>query len=461
MPKKNNNLQRGLISGIIMIFIVAGLLLLNSLVSRLDWKYDLTREKLYTLSEQTKEIINNLDQKINIYALFSPEDNNNLIMKNLLEDYKSENINLEYKNPEKYPEFAKTYETDGNKISEQSIIVASEKKFKVIDSSSLVSYEYDYSDMSNFKKKIKSIDLEPEVTNAIRYVTSDTVPVIYKLIGHGEKDLTQSYKKQISLANYEIKDLNLILEQKIPDDCEIIFITTPEKDWTDQESDLIEKFLLNKSGVFFMDYSERFNNITRVAKKFGFEFGHTIILEDSSENFIGNNNAYLVPNYAGHSITHNLEEKKYKLLITFCQNIFVDKAQEDKIKIILESSKNSFGKINLRSNLIDDGDPVGPLNIAIAREENKAKLVAVGSESLLDENINSYIAGTNCDFVISVINWLSGDQEVIYIPVKTHEATRVNFNHRESLILALFSIIILPLSLFLAGIFVIRSRRLK
>ena len=162
-----------------------------------------------------------------------------LITTKLIEQYKTKNINVEYKDTEKYPDFVKKFETT-DQISPNSIIVSGENKYKVIDFNDLVSYDYDY---STFQTKVKSIDVEPELTNAIRYVTSNQTPVIYKLIGHGEQNLNEDYKKQIELANYEIKDLDLIGQTKIPDDYKIIFITTPQRDWTQEEMQAIDKFL--------------------------------------------------------------------------------------------------------------------------------------------------------------------------------------------------------------------------
>lgn len=453
----NKKLKYGAISSVSIIIIAVVLTCVNMFANKFDIKYDLTKEKLYTISEQTKKIINGLNQKINIYVL-SAEDKNNLIMNKLIDQYKSKNIKVEYKDPEKFPQFTSKYESQ-EKISPNSIIIETEKKFKVIDANDLVSYDYDY---VTYQTKIKSIDVEPQITNAIRYITSSHTPVIYKLIGHNEQDLDESYKKQIELANYQIKDLDLITEQKIPDDCKILFITTPQRDWTSEESLAIDNFFSTGNALIFMDYTnEHFPNMINTIKKYGFEFANSIIVESNSKNFAGNNNTYLIPNYTDNEICYTLAEKKYKLLVPICRSILIN--DNEKVRTLLESSKNSYGKVNLNSSTIskESKDLPGPLNIAVYCENEKSKIIAVGSTSILDKNINSYIGGSNCDFVINSINNLTGEQENLYIPPKTHETNRINFTHKEIMIISAISIIILPSLVFFIGAVIIKKRNAK
>jgi ABC-type uncharacterized transport system involved in gliding motility, auxiliary component len=450
-------IKYGLKSSITILIVIAFLICLNLFVNKFDLKYDLTKEKLYTVSEQTKKIIDNVNQKINIYVLASKE-NTNLITTKLIEQYKTKNINVEYKDTEKYPDFVKKFETT-DQISPNSIIVSGENKYKVIDFNDLVSYDYDY---STFQTKVKSIDVEPELTNAIRYVTSNQTPVIYKLIGHGEQNLNEDYKKQIELANYEIKDLDLIGQTKIPDDCKIIFITTPQRDWTQEEMQAIDKFLQDGSAIFCIDYvKDEFINMTSLMKKYNFEFGKSIIIENNSSNFTGNNNLYLIPNYTENEISHEFEEKHYKLLVPFCQNIFIN--DDENIKALLESSDNSYGKTNLESQSItkEANDIDGPLNIAVLAEKENSKIIAIGSTSILDSNINSYVGGTNCDFIISSINYLNGQSDNLYIPPKTHETNHINFTQKQIILISTASTLLFPCIIFIIGIVIIRKRRQK
>lgn len=449
----NKKIKYGTFSVLSIIFFIVTLVCINLLANKFDLKFDLTKDKLYTICNETKKVINNLNEKIDIYFLANESDQNKIVA-NLVNQYKSKNIKVEYKDLDKYPNFANKYETD-EKIPSGSIIVAGTKKFKVIKPEDIVTYDYDY---LTFKQKIDSINVESEITNAINFVTKNYTPVIYRLIGHNELEF--DYQKQFT--NYKLQDLDLIIEQKIPDDCKILLITTPQRDWTTEEASLIDKYLASSSAIIFMDYTNKdLPNMTNVIKKYGFEFGNSIIIEKNNKNFAANNNAYLIPNFTSNELSQSIAEKKYRLLIPLCRNIFIN--DTEKIEVLLESSNVSYGKTNLNSTTIEkeSGDLNGPLNIAIFRQDDKSKIIAVGATSILDTKINSYIDGGNFDFVMSAINKLNGKEEAIYIPPKTHDTQKIIFTHRQTMLISIMYLIILPAIIFFIGIIVIRNRHNK
>ena len=448
------------------------LIAINLFFNKLDIKYDMTKEKIYMLSDQTKKIINNLDQKINIYILASPSEKNSSkeasFINNISSQYKSKNIAIKYKDPEKNPDFINKYKQDQDqKIFDNSIIVQSQKKYKLIEPDKLFSYDYSF-DYETFSQKaeLKNINVEPEISNAISYVISDYTPKIYKLIGHGENDLNENYKRQIESSNYEIQDLNLITSQKIPDDCKILFMTTPEKDFTSQEVELINNFLDSGSAIIFMNIVNKdLPNLKSLTKKYGFEFNNFILIENNANNYIANNNFYLLPNYTENNICQTLEAKNYKLLIPYGQNIFIDQAQKDNIQSLLLTSNNSYAKNSQNNNLNkiqkEKNDPTGPLDLAIYYINNKTKIIAVGSESILDDETNKYIGGTNLDFIISSINNLNDEAKNIYIAPKDYGVSRVNFTQNQANIIAITSSFIFPAIIFISGILILKSRKSK
>ena len=453
---KGFKIKRGFYSVFFVFFFVAVLVLANLIIENYDFKYDLTEEKFYSLSEQSLKIINDLKEKINIYVLSAPEENNFMVNK-LLEKYKSKNINLEYKSQEKVSVFKKKFE-NGGEIPDGSIIVEAKNKFKIIKPEDFFEYDFDY---ANLQQQLKGINIEPEITNAIYYVTNDFSPKIYKLIGHGEENLNDIYKKQIEFAGYELKDLDLLNEKKVPDDCEILFITTPEKDWTEQEKNLIDDYLSRHSAIIFMDLTNKsFENLNALTKKYGFEFKNNLVIENSGENFLRDYKTHLIPNYTQNEICDKLQDKKYKLLIPFCQHIFIN--QDENIKVLLESSKYSYAKINPDSKNIEKekNDLSGPLNLAISYSKDKTKIIAVGSKYILEPETNNFVRGSNLDFLISALNNLCANKnKSLYVPPKNYDKKYISFTHNQALIISVTSIIIIPLIIFVVGVIIIKKRQ--
>ena len=56
------------------------------------------------------------------------------------------------------------------------------------------------------------------------------LPVLYTLDGHGEKDLDASIREDIEKANIEIRSLNLLTEESVPEDTACLMINSPATD---------------------------------------------------------------------------------------------------------------------------------------------------------------------------------------------------------------------------------------
>jgi hypothetical protein len=456
----NKKEKRVYSSVLFILFLAIALIFTNKIVEKFNIQKDLTTEKLYSLDKQTIKILKSLDKKINIYIL---NDKNNLsnIEKNLLDQYKSHSnkINLEFKSEEQSLKIGEKFGIS-DQIPKGSLIIESNKKYKIINYDDLYTSEYSMFGEEN----VKSIDIEPEITNAIRYLISENTPIIYNLIGHNENNLGNDFKKQIELANFEIKNLNLITDQEIPSDCKILIITTPERDFTLKETELIKKYLYNSGSLLIANgiSYKKLVNLNNIFKDFGFEFDNKLVLENNKSNYISNGNAYLLPDFVGDDITNPLEEKEYNILMPICQNIIIFNNEDKNIKKILTSSKNSYAKKNLDSKIIsqEKDDLVGPFNLAIKFDSNKTKIIAISTSELLNDSVAAAMPGSNHDFIISSLNFLNdGKKNDLYIPPKTKERESIVFDQSQVILINLSTIILFPGLIFLSGIYVLNLRK--
>lgn len=134
---------------------------------------------------------------------------------NLLSRYKDESkhIKVEVKDPVVNPKFASEYTTDD--LASNSLIVVCGDRNKVINYNDMYSSSVDY---NTWQQTTTGFDGEGQITSAIGYVTSEDLPIMYTLSGHGEKDLDSSFKEDIQKANIDIKELNLLTDGKVPDE---------------------------------------------------------------------------------------------------------------------------------------------------------------------------------------------------------------------------------------------------
>ena len=121
---KGRNFKQGLYSSFVALFVVAIVILFNLFVGQLNLKVDLTKEEVYTLTDATRELAENLTDEIEIYYLVKEGEEYD-VLKNVVEQYdKLPNITSIWKDPELYPQFAAQYTSEqlqGNRSEERRV----------------------------------------------------------------------------------------------------------------------------------------------------------------------------------------------------------------------------------------------------------------------------------------------------------------------------------------------------
>ena len=111
-------------------------------------------------------------------------------------------------------------------------------------------------DYNTFSYQTTGFDGEGQITSAIAYVTSENLPVLYTLEGHGEQELDSTIKEDIEKANMEIKSLNLLTEGSVPEDASCLLIDAPTTDISENEKTALIEYLENGGkAMIFSDYT--------------------------------------------------------------------------------------------------------------------------------------------------------------------------------------------------------------
>ena len=164
----------------LVVVMTAVVVFVNILVAEMpaNWTvWDLTSQKLYSVTDRTKEFLKTVDEPVTIYVIVD-KDTEDTTLGQLLQNYDalSDNITVEYVNPSVNPRFHTQY-TDEN-ISVNSLIVVSEKRSKVINYSNVYETTMDY---NTWTSSTTGFDGEGQITSALDYVISEEMPKIYML----------------------------------------------------------------------------------------------------------------------------------------------------------------------------------------------------------------------------------------------------------------------------------------
>ena len=176
-------LQGGSYSLVITAVVLALLIVVNILVSILPTpmtQYDISAAKLYSITSNTKVVVNALQEDVTIYWIVQSGKEDQII-ENLLGKYESlsDHIQVVKKNPDVYPTFAQQY-TDETAENNSLVVECG-------DRSRFISYDDIYlqeADMTTYSYNT-SFDGEGAITSAIDYVVNEEQPQIYVLEGHG------------------------------------------------------------------------------------------------------------------------------------------------------------------------------------------------------------------------------------------------------------------------------------
>jgi len=443
--------------------VIAILVVLNLIVGELGWEVDLTKNKIYSISDQTNKILDNLQKDINIYVLQEPGKEDRLVSI-ILNKYseRSKKVKIEYRDPVKYPQFAKKYSTGGEDVIEGSIVVESGNKFRLISPWDLANYGYS----ATGQPQVESLAIEQRVTSAINYVTSDKNPVIYALKGHGEDDVSEEVKKQIEYNNYTIQDLNLQLKDAQIDSEGALLIVSPEKDILPDEAQKIKSFLANGGkAIFLMDINPNdMPNLQAILNSYGVGLQKVIIIE-GDPNYAANNALYLFPEMGSHQIMSPLKTGNFPVFIPVAQGIEIlnIKKASTTITPLLKTSEKSWGKTNLQATTIqkEPGDLEGPFNVAVAisdsiGEKNTKIVVVANSVFASSEFVEN---GGNMDFLMNSINWMEDREDNIAISPKSLNTGYLNINALQRLLFSGIVVILIPLSIIIYGVVVWLRRR--
>jgi ABC-type uncharacterized transport system involved in gliding motility auxiliary subunit len=430
------------------------------------------------LTQESVDIVKSLDKPVTIYALARTGEEDNMLsdyvgaltFSRLLKEYesKSPNVKVEYRDPYMLPGFTEQFATDEEGIPPDSVIVQSGEKFKVIKPEEMFTTAYD----QNYQMYVASIEIEPNISNAINYVTSPTSSILYTITGSNETALSESLKRQIGLANYDIKEVNLTASD-VPEDCTMLLATQPTRDWTEEEAKKVLAYLQNDGRAIFLIgyYGTDLPNMASVLQNYGVDFGKYIVIEGNASNYIINNPMYVLPTMKTHAITDSLTKSEYMPLMVRSSGIepYDVKKSSTTIEPLLVSSSKAYGKTNLKSvvQAKETTDVSGPFNMAVAitdsvytNEQHTTKMVVAGADTMLDESINSAMGGGNWKFLINCLNWLQDKDNTIYIAPKTPEEQKtLSMTSGQSFAYAIICVLVLPGLILAAGFYVWLVRR--
>jgi hypothetical protein len=480
IDQRNKNLKTLSVTSTIVF--LALLLVFNILFDSLlgkTLKWDWTPGGQYSIGQVSKTILSELSKDVQIVALFKAESDTKFqSIQPMLDEYAESSrgrITVRYVDPDRNPEILTQLDPDGYlKPTAGSFVVfcAETQKAKSVGYYDIYNVGYD----SSYNTVLKGITAEQSFTGAIKYVTSDKTPVVYFTTGHDELDYTSNYSTLVTILknnNYEVKQIDLFDLTALPEDCSVLAMTSPKKDITTGERNLIANYLRQGGSLLFItDYNNAaFPELNLLLVDYGVEVSTNRLREgDTAYRF--QNDAYIMRAIAPASKITETAISGYTLV----ENVRgINRLQITKDWITVEPilTTSSQGVAETK------GDPeqssaAGTQNIGLLSENKgfidgtnvtqSAKIMLVGSSSIFSDNILQTFGNQlyNAGLFYYGVQWLANmtENETLYIESKMPPSYAVSKGSSSlNVFTSVVVLLILPGILLIAALVVYRKRK--
>lgn len=454
---------------LIMVIVIVVVVVLNLIVGKMNITVDLSSDKIYTLTEDTKNLAQGLQDEITLYYMCQDGNETTQIEKVLDEYKKLSHITVETKDPVQYPNFSKNYTED--EIAENDVIVVNEKSgsAKHVTASSMIVSDIDYTTYS----QTNSLDVEGQITSAIQSVTSAKTRTVYATGGHGEQQIDSAFSDILTKSNITTQTLETANEKSVPEDCSILLINGPQYDFTEKETELLSTYLQDggKAMIFLNPASDEQPNLYKLLKDYGVNAIEGYLLEPSTT--LEQNTTVVMPSAEEHDITADVGDLLVYAPVTVGMTGESDVRSTLTVESLLKTTEETFCKVNKKSAVAEkeENDVDGPFSVAMAVTDtypektkgsgNATKLVVYGSYNFQASDFTKNNQTGNRSMLLNSITWLTGSEtSTLAIPTRSLDMEMVTMEKESQIFWTACLVVVLPLSLLAAG-FVIWYKRRK
>lgn len=432
---KNGSYSIGIIVVMIVIVIIINLIV-EKLPSNIK-EIDISTNQIYSIGDTTKEVLNNLDQDVEI-ILLSEEKNIDQRIEQLIDQYVSESKYITKKviDPVLHPSALTQYDTTANNLV---VKCKATGKQRVIRLNEMILYDQmAYYYYGQYKET--EFDGEGQITSAISYVSQEEGNKLYTTEGHKETQFSETITDLISKGNIEMESVNLLTEGKIPDDCDLLTIYSPESDLADDEKEMILSYLQSGGKVMILlgSQTEKLPNLEAVMEQYGLKMANGYIAD--TERFYQNSYYNMFPVLdMTNEINSGIEEDSLALVV----NARGMTAEEDlreglNVEGFMCTSESGYS-VDENGNKVQGTYLLG----AVAEEDlqdateadatpsdtekdldNKTRLTVISAGSLIQSQItDSFTNLANTEIFMNAVTANFDETENISIPTKSLEIT--------------------------------------
>jgi len=506
-----------------LILVVLGfLVLINFLSYRHFLRFDLTENRIYTLSESSRRIVSRLEDPVTIQCFFSKKAPPELgvlrqQISDLLEEYRVSGkgkIRVIFSDPAEDPLLQKRVELMGVPQVQMNVYQKDQAQITNVFMGIVLSYE-DRQEILPFVKEAKN--LEYDVSSAILRLLRNQKKRVVFLTGGGEYDLNENFGtvREILEPLYDLSRLDPAVAGSVPEGTDLLIVVSPEP-VTERMKFAIDRYVMQGGKVFFlidrvnidggtMTASRRDCNLEDLIASYGVKLTQDLVLDrfNLAINFRTGYTILRVP-YAfypkvvkeGFATDNPIVNRLDALSLPWAAALDVTNRPAVKSTILARSSPHGWlqrgmynispaqefnppqgeiksyplavlleGRFDSFYRLPSGGDASGGFPAAqgdgrLARSQKDTKILVMGNARFLSDAFIS--APGNADFFLNAVDWFTWGDDLIGIRSKKMLSRPLPIlTDRQKRLVKYGNMIGVPLVVILAGAvrFYLRQRR--
>ncbi len=428
----------------------------NWFVNRHSPQWDLTANRIYTLSDQSAKVLNGLQQDVKITAFFPSQQEDAYVRgtKDLLRQYdrRSDKVTVEFVDPDVNPGVARQFDISSYPVT---IFQAGDRKEQTTGLT------------------------EQDFTSSILKLTRADKKKIYFVQGHQERDPENPQQPGYNAAaealkaeNYQVEDLSLLATQKVPDDANVVVVAGPRAPFLDPEKQALKDYLDRGGKVFFLIDPRQDTGLSDLLGGWYVQVDDDLVI-DPGRNYMGDALSILPMPQSGHRITTSLPD----LILPGTRSVTVKPGAGSQFAIVplLRTTDRAWAEKNFTAAARQDPDDApGPLSVAVAVNKTdptqsiapgaaptptpaagaaqtpKGRIVVVGNSEFAANTYFGQVLG-NRDFFVNSVNWLAEDEDLISIRATPAVAPPILLSNQAQVLVFYTSVVFVPLAVLLLG----------
>ncbi|MEK7474462.1 MAG: Gldg family protein [Candidatus Coatesbacteria bacterium] len=460
--------------------VVIAVALVNVITTRHSWRTDLTSNRFFSLSEQTRQIVKGLNRKVKLTVFVGARNTESGELRDLLELYghASRQLDIEYVDPDLKPERAYIYKITG----QPTVVVESAGKRKDILPQEMFGYQF------NGQQPQREFKGEPVLTAAILSVASDQQSVIYFVEGHGERSIMDttdngiaSLKAGLERDNFVVKTLNILKDGKIPADADLLIVAGPSRAFPAPEQKVLAEWLAKSGRLLVLLDNVSPPGLDAILKPWGVKPLAGLAVDPRS-NYPFAGPMVPAPLYESHKITADLSKQGVAVILPGARALELGTVPGGTVLPLLKTTDASWLEADWQTEktpkFTSGTDRRGPLTLAAAiavaapltataagagaepasLPPHSPKIVVFGNTTFVTNGLRGTIE-TGFDLFANAVNWLSGSTESISIRPKQRDDRRIFLDNVKTNIMFTVSLIVFPLGVILVGVWTWWRRR--